>query len=201
MNTAGINSCIALAIALFVASGCRLPPPGGPPIDAIGLGTAVDSIHHLQEQNAEAAKLIIYSHEFEINLQPEFETQQKNKYFVYEAPVRSHGYRLTPDGEEHVRKIGNVLLATQSGHLPFVFIERSTTSRQWDSQHEYPIHQNSELDELRRNVVVSVLYSMGIANADQIVLVAPAFPTGLSGIEAAAAYQSALQATASFRSF
>ena len=75
---------------------------------------------------------------------------------------------------------------------PLVIVERSRTSKRWETIHEYPVHFNDELDKLRREMVVEVLRAFGIVNADDLVVVAPAYPTGLNAREAGAAYFNAL---------
>jgi len=143
-------SICVLAIALL-SSGCRLQPPGGQPIEPGLLGSVVDEANRTQEENAEASKFIIYMHEFEPNtpnhadllrgqatIPGEFEFQTKN---------RIQGFRLNPDGQDHVRQIARHLIATQQqggGQLyaphRFVVIERSDTSKIWESVHRFPVH-------------------------------------------------------------
>ena len=50
-------------------------------------------------------------------------------------------------------------------------------------------HLNDKLDQQRRQIVVNALAAMGITNADELVIVAPAFSEGLNSEEAAAAYE------------
>jgi hypothetical protein len=151
-----------------------------------------------QEENAELAKLVIYTHEFEINLQqnePIGPDKRAVSGFDYQEPMRVRGLRLTPDGQEHVRQIANILRAAcdEDGEFPFnVILERSRTSKKWQTTHHYPVHFNDELDSIRREIVVSALMAQGIANADELVIVAPSFSTGLNGDEAADAYQNAI---------
>lgn len=187
----------ALVVGIGCHGGCHIPRPGGHVIEPQILGSQVDHIHRIQEENAELAKLIVYTHEFEINLQEEnlsrLSDDKSNGTFDYQDEPRPHGLRLTPDGLDHVRQIASVLTGFETlESSPMVVVERSTTSKRWDTEHHYPVHFNEELDELRRLVVVGVLESLGVADAERVVVVAPAFPTGLNARDAAAAYQTAI---------
>ena len=61
-RAAGDSLFAITAIALIAAfcSGCGVPFPGGSVIEPAILGSTVDEINQLQEENAELAKLIIY---------------------------------------------------------------------------------------------------------------------------------------------
>ena len=178
-------------IALVWLTGCQIQPPGGAPIVPQTLGTAVDQLNLAQENNAEAAKLIVYTHEFENNLQdsPQAELVGQNRPFEFQNPNRMRGLRLNADGLEHVEQIASILIHHSPQARPSVMVERSRTSKMWETEHHYPVHFNAELDELRRQLIVNLLLSSGIDNANELVVVAPAFPNGLSAEEAAAAYQ------------
>ena len=76
-------------------------------------------------------------------------------------------------------------------HAPTVIVERSDTSRQWETNHRFPVRRNDLLDEARRRLVVNALFQLGVPNADQLVVVAPAFPEGLNSQEASAAWSQA----------
>lgn len=188
---------IGAMAASACAGGCRGHLPGGNVIEPQVLGTQTDHINRLQEENAELAKLIIYSHEFEINLQEDGSAraadEKSNSTFDYHAPIRPQGFRLTEAGLDHVRQIADVLRSFEfSDHPPSVVVERSETSKRWDTEHHYPVYQNEELDEARRMVVVGVLETLGVPDANEIVVIAPAFPMGLNAREASAAYQRAM---------
>ncbi|WP_146519209.1 hypothetical protein [Stieleria varia] len=191
---------LILSIATLISIGCSVPMPGGGVMVPEVLGSKVDEIHRQQEQNAELAKLIIYAHEFEMNLQEDparrAASEKSDSTFSYYGEVRPRGLRLTPAGEDHVKKIAEVLRnGQQNGALTHAVIERSQTSKRWDTEHQYPVHRNSELDAMRRAVVVRALESLGVIDADELVIVAPAFPTGLDAPEAAAAYRNATVTT------
>lgn len=162
--------------ALIVAAGCTTPgmfyqPPPPPEM----LGTKVDQIMEMQEQNAEASKFVVYQHEFELN--------KSNKGSA------TAGIRLNEYGEDHVRRIAENL---RNGALYPVVVERSQTSVKPGTKYEYPIHFNPDLDMKRREVIVRALTRMGIADADTRVVVAPAFAQGLTGPEAESAYATGL---------
>ena len=184
-----------LLSAATIMMGCQIQPPSGSVITPLTHGTHVDEINQKQEENAELAKFIVYQHEFELNLQDELDSARTGKTestFTFEPDFRIRGYRLTPDGESHVRQIAYVLLNQLYDIAPYVVVEESNTSKRWDTRHRYPVHRNDELDAVRRKVVVDALSELGVDNAEEIVIVAPTFPAGLNAQEAGAAYQSAI---------
>ena len=194
-----LQSRVLIILAAMIINaglvGCQAQPPGGSPIETIMLGSTLDEINRQQEENAEAAKFVVYMHEFEINIPLTHPTGKASPVegFEFIAPERVRGFRLTPYGEDHVARIAHELLMEQlscPNHWPRwdVVIERSETSRLWDTRHHYPVHFNPELDEARRQTVVAALTAFGVANADQLVVVAPAFSEGADASEAAAAY-------------
>jgi hypothetical protein len=89
-----------------------------------------------------------------------------------------------------VKEIAEFLLNSQQydSHI-YVVVERSETSKRWATKHHYPVHRNAELDALRRLVVVTALESLGVVNAEELVVIAPAYPTGMNAVEASSAYQ------------
>jgi hypothetical protein len=192
-----VLNTVSMMVATAALVGCHAQPPGGSPIETIMLGSTLDEINRQQEENAEAAKFVIYMHEFEINIPLTHPngTESQVEDFEFIAPERVRGFRLTPYGEDHVARIAyELVMEQQSGanHWPMwdVVIERSETSRVWDTRHHYPVHFNPELDEARRQTVVAALTAFGVQNADELVVVAPAFSEGMEAGEAAAAYGS-----------
>ncbi|MEQ8789792.1 MAG: hypothetical protein RIC55_26090 [Pirellulaceae bacterium] len=167
-------SLLVAATALIVpASGCGWRCFGGTATKM--LGADVDQYLEPQEHNAEAAKYIVYQHEFELN--------------EYEDGREVGGYRLNYAGEDHVKQIAYDL---RRGSPYQVVVERSRTSVKPGTKHEYPVHLNPELDMKRRLVVVRALTKMGIPNADEIVVVAPSFAQPFTSSEAERAYQRGL---------
>jgi hypothetical protein len=143
------------------------------------LGTYVDNPLEIQEVNAEASKFVIYDHEFQ--LAPTADGKMKGTYYLNE------------DGEDHVRKIA----ANLREGVPFpVIVERNRSSVKPSTTFKYPVHHDARLDNQRREVIVRSLQAMGIENAEEVVVVAPALAPGLDGFEAERAYRSA---TARFR--
>jgi len=130
------------------------------------LGTQSDAVWRQQEANAEASDFVVYQHEF----QPGSE-------------------RLNTDGEDHVQQIAARLL---QGHEAPVVVERSRMSPREDTQYRFPVHTNPELDMNRRDVIVRALMALGIADADERVVVAPAYAPGFRATEAEAAYRRGL---------
>ena len=143
-----------------------------PPVPPQMLGTTVDQMMEQQEVNAEASKYVIYQHEFELN---EFGDNTK-------AP----GLRLNPYGEDHLKRIA-ANLREHGGVFPVV-VERSQTSSREGTEFKFPVHYNAELDLKRRTVVVAALEEMGIGDADNLVVVAPAFAQPYTSVEAQGAY-------------
>lgn len=161
---------IALAWAIALAAGCHHGHHPGP----TPLGTHVDEFMRLQEENAEASKYVVYTHEFEAH--DEGDTTGRT------------GWRLNAYGEDHVKQIAVNL---KRGDAFPVVVERSATSVAEDSEYAYPIHFNDALDAKRRQVVVAALQALGVPDADQRVIVAPAFAEGYTGVEASRAYNDA----------
>lgn len=196
LSILGVCLC---AIAL-VSVGCRLQPPGGAPLQPGPLGSVVDEANRTQEENAEVAKFIIYMHEFEPNIPNQAKLFREESAiageFEFQTQDRIQGFRLNPAGQDHVRQIARSLIATQTQNLepdyvPYrlVVVERSDTSKRWQTVHRNPVHFNDKVDAARRQVVVNALTMLGVSNADQAVVVAPAFPEGLNANEASQAYR------------
>ncbi len=189
---------VTAAIAILAcASGCRfIQPPAGTPIDKdVPLGSVIDRVNQTQEENAEASKFVIYEHEFEVNVPlTHLEEDGVDNKFEYQPQERIRGFRLGPLGQTHVMQIANYIVPRQQNQINYqppwnIVVERSTSSKRWDSRHRYPVHFNPELDEARRQTVVAVLTGLGVNNADQLVVVAPAFAEGLEAPVAAGTYQ------------
>ncbi len=153
---------------IFGCAASREPPLVPPPAM---LGAEVDQLMTQQERNAESSKFVIPMHEFELN-----QTLPNG---------RERGWRLNEYGEDHVKQIAARL--RQGDEFPVV-IERSQTTPFDDTEFEYPVHFNEELDLKRRAVVVTALERMGISDADQRVVVAPSIAEGFTANEAVRAY-------------
>lgn len=174
-TTASILSMLA---ALGCSNRVAMVNPPNP------LGTEVDQTMMQQEINAEAAKFVVYMHEFELNKS--------------DANGLIQGWRLNEDGEDHLKQIAQGI--RNGANFPIV-VERSRSSSKPDTQYEFPVHLNDELDGKRRMVVVAVLERMGVTDADQRVVVAPAFSQPYTGIEASRAYNRALNMGGGFGGF
>ena len=102
----------------LLSAGCQFQPPGGLPIESGLLGTIVDQANKTQEENAEASKFIIYMHEFEANTPTHADLLRGNASlpgeFEFQSANRVQGFRLNPDGQDHVRQIARHLTATLS---------------------------------------------------------------------------------------
>jgi hypothetical protein len=138
-----------------------------PPVEPLGCKN--DVIWKRQEAAAEASDFVVYQHEFVLN-----------------------GTTLNEAGEDHVKQIAARLTAGQD--LPVV-VERSNTTAREDTEYKYPVHSNPEMDLQRREVLVRCLTAMGINDAEQRVLIAPAYAAGVKATEAQSAYNRGLQGT------
>jgi hypothetical protein len=160
----------AAAIVLIVAcsNGCArwrgrymVTQPLPLPNPPAPLGSTVDPYFQLQEQGGEARDFIIYEHEFEEDTA-----------------------RLTADGEDHMRQIA---ARVAQSHFP-VIVQQSKIAAKRGTKYEYPVHPNPELDSQRLQVVVRGLSMMGVANAAQRAVVAPALSPGYTSTEGERAY-------------
>jgi hypothetical protein len=167
---------VSLALlAALAAGGCtprqKIAAYYDPPPPPAMLGTEVDEINRAQEENAEAAKFIIYQHEFQLN--------------HLEDGRNIGGVRLNEYGEDHVKRIADQI---KKGAPWPVVVERSQTTAWVDTQFQYPVHFDPDLDLRRREAVVRALVRLGVADAEQHVVVAPSFAQGITSEEAVRAY-------------
>ena len=162
------QSAVALCLTILFLAGCQSQSQrrAYDPPPAAPLGSLSDPIWQNQELNAEMSDFVVHEHEFQGNTEV-----------------------LNTGGEDHVKQIAARLL---SGHDAQVVVERSMMSPRPDTEHQYPVHPNPELDMRRREIIVRALAAMGIPDADDRVLVAPAFAQGFTGNEAEAAYATGL---------
>lgn len=130
-------------------------------------GTLSSQIWRGQEHNAEASDFVIHEHEFVLG-----------------------GTRLNYAGEDHVKQIAARL---QTGQQFPVLVERSRHTVRATDEYKYPVHLNPVMDMARREVIVQALLAMGLPDAEQRVVVAPAYVPGYTGNEAQAAYLRGLQ--------
>lgn len=159
------TAAISACLIVVLTAGCEswwANQRSGP----AALGTISDPIWQNQEVNAEMSDFVVYQHEFERNSE-----------------------WLTTNGEDHVKQIAARL---QQGQDAQVVVERSMVSARADTTHKYPVHPNPELDLQRRDIIVRSLLALGVEDADERVLVAPAFAQGITGNEGEQAYIRAL---------
>ncbi len=135
------------------------------------LGAQLNDIHNIQMDNAEASKYVVHEHEFALTSGEESQVDD--------------AWRLNEAGEDHVKRIAVNL---KRGDIFPVVVERSQISPKSGTEYQYPIHRNEQLDLKRRAIIVSALQSMGVEDAEQRVVIAPAFAEGLTGVEASSAY-------------
>jgi len=125
------------------------------------LGTISDQVWKQQESNAEASDFVVYEHEWTGN-----------------------STQLNDAGIEHVKQI-----AARSDSVPFpIIVQRSSMSVREGTKYGFPIHNDEELDLQRREFLVSALLQLGVQDADQRILVAPALTPGFQSFEAERAY-------------
>jgi hypothetical protein len=103
-----------------------------------------------------------------------YETMQANgqaaKFIVHQFEFVGSTSELSPAGKDHILEI-----AARARTVPFpVLIERTENNA------------NPTLDEHRRASIAQVLLDLGIADAPQRTVVAPAYGKGLSGRDAEA---------------
>ncbi|MCA9071165.1 MAG: hypothetical protein KDA84_19690, partial [Planctomycetaceae bacterium] len=125
------------------------------------LGTLVDPAFQDQEMNAEASDFVIYQHEW-----------------------NGESTSINDRGLEHLKRIYE-----RAPHVPFpILIEPTNMAVDQNTEHKYPVNGNHALDMQRRQVIVAALTGMGMAEAEQRVVVANALTPGFQGFEAQRAY-------------
>ncbi|MEE8450935.1 MAG: hypothetical protein V3R99_03440 [Thermoguttaceae bacterium] len=168
----GLTRTFAAALCLtgLLMTGCQswkdyYVPP--PPPEP--LGALSDSVWQNQEVTAEASKFMVFEHEFKMGSE-----------------------RLNMGGEDHVKQIA---VRLQNGQDSWVMVQRSMSSARPDTEYQYRVHPNPELDLRRREILVRSLTAMGVADAEQRVIVAPALSPGATANEAVASYYRGLSAS------
>ncbi|MCA9003872.1 MAG: hypothetical protein KDA70_01265 [Planctomycetaceae bacterium] len=158
-----IASLPAIALAAMLISGCQHNQHHAEiPYDSVApLGTISDDIWQKQEENGEASDFVIVESEF----------------------VGATA-KLNAAGEDHIKQI-----AVRMGSTPFpVVVQPSSMTVRESSEYKFPVHGNDDLDMHRRDVIVKMLQAMNVQDADERVVVAPAFTPGFEGFEAYRAY-------------
>jgi hypothetical protein len=105
-----------------------------------------------------------------------WETQQTNAeaadFIFYDHEFRGNTAELAPGAKKHLEQV-----ALRLEHVPFpVVIEQS------------PHNKQPEVDQARRRTIVEQLARIGVVNAEERVVVAEAFPEGLTAQEAEDSY-------------
>lgn len=156
----------AICLGALGATGCEGWKQYYRSPSSLPLGTASDPVWQNQERNAEMSDFVVYEHEFQLDTE-----------------------WLNLGGEDHVKQIAARL---QGGQEATVLVERSMSSPAPGTKFQYPVNPNPELDARRRDIIVRSLAAMGIQDADQRVVVAPALTPGITGNEAEANYYQGL---------
>jgi len=165
-NTARIATAAVALLVMVSATGCKAWRLFYQHPTVSPLGALSDPVWQMQETNAEMSDFVVHQHEFE----------KDTEY-------------LNTDGEDHIKQIAARL---GQGQDAYVVVERGRFSPRADTQYGYPVHPNPELDMRRREILVRSLAALGVVDADQRVVVAPAYAPGFKGYEAEAAYGSAM---------
>lgn len=159
------KSMLGHAVLVVALTGCctdRYMVPEHPnPI-----GTASDPHWRAQEENAEAFDFVVHEHEFVGN-----------------------SARLTPGGENHVKQIAARMLTSTGGEVFPIPVEPSTMSEREGDRYGFAVHNDPELDAQRRLVVITALENFGVANAEGLVTVSPAYGPGFEANESQRVYQ------------
>lgn len=128
------------------------------------LGTVSDPIWQKQEHNAEASDFVIHEHEFTANTA-----------------------RLNAAGEDHVKQIAYRFHQQPTLSYP-VIVEPSSMSPRAGDKYGFAVHNDPALDLNRRQVTIAALVALGMADAEQRVVVSPALTPGFQGFEGERAY-------------
>ena len=160
MKTSASHWLMPLTTAVCIA-GCHQCHDMGD-ITPHALGTLTDPVWRAQESNAEASDFVIHEHEWVGNSES-----------------------LNDQGINHLMRI-----TARIGNVPYpVVIEPSSQSiRAETTQHQFPIHNDAELDLRRRDVIVDALTRRQIADAAVRVQVGPATAPGFESFEGEEAY-------------
>jgi hypothetical protein len=153
-----VAATAASAIVILASSGCQHWKMFYQRPTFAPVGTINDAIWQQQEINAEMSDFIVHVHDF----------RQDSEF-------------LNRDGEDHLRSIAARL---RRGQNAIVVVERTQYRPKENTEFKYPIHFDPQLDLRRREIIVRLLGAMGIADADQRVVVAPRFDHGFLGPEA-----------------
>ena len=105
-----------------------------------------------------------------------WETQQTNAeaadFIFYDHEFVGDTAKLTPAAKSHLEQV-----AVRLEHVPFpVVIEEST------------LDPRNKLDQARRRTIIESLARMGVMDVEKRVVMANAFPAGLTGTEAIQSY-------------
>ena len=154
-----------VVLLLLASPGChRLGSPPVHPVPA-PLGALSEPVFGNQVANAARSDFVVYQHEFQGNTE-----------------------YLNTGGEDHLKQIALRLLSGQDAQ---VLVERSMTSPRPETEFQFPVHPDPDLDLRRWEIVVRALEAMGVADARTRVIVAPALAAGMSASEAVATLQTA----------
>lgn len=127
------------------------------------LGTISDPVFQQQEANAEASDFVVHEHEWQGN-----------------------STNLNDGGKHHLKQI-----AARAAETPFpIILQPSSMTARPDTEFGFAVHNNEELDTLRREYLVHALVGLGVQDAEQRVVVAPALTPGFQSFEAERAYGS-----------
>ena len=147
MPTRFIQTCLALTVLTVAASGCSKLRCCHRSRECVNtgayapmpLGTISDPVWQQQESNAEASDFVIHEHEWTGN-----------------------STDLNHAGMDHVKQI-----AVRAPMVPFpILIEQSSMTARPGTEYQFPVHNNEDLDMLRRELVVQALLEFGVLDAE-----------------------------------
>lgn len=160
-RTAGVATVL---LATAILTGCQNTTPiPSRPTPPPPIGYLNDPVFRKQERNAEASDFVINRHEF-----------------------RGKTALMNEMGQAHIKQIA---YRAQKDHIFPIVIEPSDSKIDEESNNKYPIHPDPELDRLRRQVVVRALMEMGVGDAEQRVVIAPAYTPGYEIFEGERAFR------------
>ncbi|MDX1968263.1 MAG: hypothetical protein SFV23_13890, partial [Planctomycetaceae bacterium] len=106
------------------------------------------------------------------------------EFWISEHEWYDNGTQLGPEGRQHVRRLAEALADPQIQ----VIVEAADVAINYDEEYAAALVANAELNEQRRLKVVGELSAVGVADADQRVVVQPIERVGVHGVEAPRIY-------------
>jgi hypothetical protein len=116
-----------------------------------------------------------------------WETQQTNAeaadFIFYDHEFKGNTAELAPAAKKHLMQV-----ALRLEHVPFPVVVEESPGTHSPAE----TARRKQLDQARRQTIVEQLARLGVSNVEERVIVANAFPEGLTAIEAEGAYSSVI---------